>query len=65
MKFKWFQLIHALSRECKEGISMHDESLENLDIQDHHLTKKNQILCLTKRNSNELYYVSIILRKDF
>ena len=47
MKFKLFQLIHALPREFKEAISVHDGSLENLLIQDHHLTKKNRIHCLT------------------
>ena len=52
MKFKWFQLIHAFPRECKEVISsMHDGSLENLFIKDHYLIKKNQTLCLTKLNS--------------
>ena len=48
MKFKWPQLTHPLRREWKEAISMHDRSPENLLIQDHHLIKKNQILCLTK-----------------
>ena len=62
MKFKWFQLIHALPREWKEAISMHDGSLENLFIQDHHLIKINQILCLTKLNSNELYKIQIIIK---
>ena len=76
MKLKWFQLMHALRKEWKEAISMHHGSLENLFFQDHHLIKKNQILCLTKLNSDELYkiqtimkykksYVSIILWKDF
>ena len=49
-------------RVWKETISMHDRSLENLLIQDHHLTKKNQILCLTKLNSNELYKIQIIIK---
>ena len=62
MKFKWFQLIHALLREWKEAISMHDGSLENLLIQDHHLIKKNQILYLTKLNNNELYKIQIIIK---
>ena len=57
MKFKWFQLTHALPREWKEAISMHDGSLENLLIQDHHLIKEDQMLCLTKLNSNELYKI--------
>ena len=51
----------ALPREWKKAISMHDESLENLPIQDHHLIKKNQILCLTKLNSNELYWLITVL----
>ena len=41
MKFKWFQLTHALPREWIEAISMYDGRLENLLIQDHHLIKKN------------------------
>ena len=52
MEFKWFQLIHTLPREWKEAISIHNGSLENLLIHDHHLIKKKQILCLTKLNSN-------------
>ena len=55
MKFKWFQSVHALPGEWKGAISVHYGSLQNLLIQDHHLIKKNQILCLTKLNSNELY----------
>ena len=62
MKFKWFQLIHALRRKWKEAISMHDGSFENLLIQDHHFITKNQILCLTKLNSNELYKIQIIIK---
>ena len=42
MKSKWFQLIHALPREWKEAISVHDGSLENLLIQDHQLIKKKK-----------------------
>ena len=33
----------------------------NLLIQDHHLIKKNQMLCFTKLNSNELYKIKIII----
>ena len=62
MEFKWLQIIHALPREWKEAISMHDGSLENLLIQDHRLIKKNQMLCLTKLNSNELYKIQIIIK---
>ena len=43
---------------------MHDGSLENLLIQDHHLIKKNQILCLTKLNSNELYQIQITIKHE-
>ena len=38
------------------------EVFENLLIQDHHLIKKNQIFCLTKLNSNELYKIQIIIK---
>ena len=62
MKLKWFQLIHALRPEWKEATSMHDGSLENLLIQDHHPINKNQILCLTKLNSHELYKIQIIIK---
>ena len=62
MKFKWFQLIHALQREWKEAISMHDGSLENLLIQDHHLIKKKPNPLLSKLNSNELYKIQIIIK---
>ena len=48
--------------ERKEAILMHDGSLENLLIEDHHPIKKKQILCLTKLNSNELYNIQIIIK---
>ena len=54
--------MHALPREWEEAISMHDGSLENFFTQDHHLIKKNQILCLTKLNSNEMYKIQIIIK---
>ena len=62
IKLKWLQSTHALPREWKEFISMHDRSLQNLLIQDHHLIKKNQIICLTKLNSNELYKTQTIIK---
>ena len=62
MNFKLFQLIHALSREWEESVSMHDGSLENFLFQHHHLMKKNQVLCVNKLNSNELYKMQIIIK---
>ena len=62
MKFKWFQLIHALPREWEEPISIQNGSLENLLIQDRRLIKKKQMLCLTKLYSNELYKIQIIIK---
>ena len=61
MKFKWFQIIRNFLRERREA-RWNDESLENLLIQDHHLIKKNQMICLTKLNSNELYKIQIIIK---
>ena len=54
MKLKWFKLIHALPREWKEAISVHDRSLENLLIRYHHPIKKNQMLCLTINRTSKL-----------
>ena len=54
MKFKWFELIRASPRKWEEAISMHDGSLENRPIKDHHLIKKKQMHCLTKLNHNGL-----------
>ena len=62
MKLNWFQLIQVLTREWKEAIPIHDGNLVNLLIQDHHLIKKNQMPCLTKLNSNELYKIQIIVK---
>ena len=61
-KFKWFQLIHVSPKEWKEAISMHGENTVNALIQDHHLIKKDQMLCLTKLNGNEIYMVQIIIK---
>ena len=41
---------------------MHDGSLENIVIQDHYLIKKNQMLCFTKLNRNELCKIQIIIK---
>ena len=54
MKLKWFKLIHALPREWKEAISVHDRSLENLLIRYHHPIKKNQMLCLIINRTSKL-----------
>ena len=64
MKFKCFQLIHTLPREWKETISMHDGSLEDLLIRGHDLINKNEILCLTRLKSNELYKIQIIIQYE-
>ena len=64
MKFKWLQLMHILPREWKEAISMHHGSFENLLIQDHHLIKKNQMLCLNKLKSNKLYKIQIVIKDE-
>ena len=59
MKLKCFQLIQALPNVA---ILIHDGSLENLLVQEHHLTEKNQILCLTKRTSNGLYKIQMVIK---
>ena len=62
MKFKWFQLTYALPREWNQATSTYDGSLQNLLMQDDHLVKKNQVVRLTKLNSNELSKIQIIIK---
>ena len=62
IKFKWLQLTHAFPREWKEAISVHDGSLKSCFFREHYLIKKNQILCLTKLNSNQLNKIQVIIK---
>ena len=62
MKLKWFQLTYALPREWNQATSTYDGSLQNLLMQDDHLVKKNQVVRLTKLNSNELSKIQIIIK---
>ena len=57
LKFKWIQLIHSLPKPWIEQIFIDSGNSINLAIQDHHLIKKHQILCLHKLNSEELYNI--------
>ena len=54
-KFLIVQIIHALPISWKEILQNYTENSYNLDIQDHHLIKKHQILSLNKLNSATLY----------
>ena len=40
-KFKWIQLIHAISKSWKESLAYDNGNSNNLFIQDHHLLKKH------------------------
>ena len=55
LRFKWIQLIHFLPKPWIEQTFIDPGNLINLAIQDHHLIKKHQILCLNKLDSRELY----------
>ena len=59
-KFKWIQLIHSLPKPWTEQKILDSNNSINLAIQDHHLIKKHQILCLNKLNSKELYNIQIL-----
>ena len=41
---------------------MHDGSLKKASHSRHHLMKKNQIICFTKIESNELYKIQTIIK---
>ena len=60
LKFKWIQIIHSLSKSWIEQIFIDSGNSINLAIQDHHLIKKHQILCLNKLDSKELYNVQLL-----
>ena len=60
LKFKWIQLIHSLLKPWIEQIFIDSGNPINLGIQDHHLTKKHQILCLNKLDSKELYNMQLL-----
>ena len=61
LKFKWIQLIYSLPKPWIEQIFMDSENSINLAIQDHDLIKKDQILCLNKLDSKELYNIQLLI----
>ena len=56
------QISDAIPRSWKHTLITNVENIDNLVIHDHHLLKKNQILCLSKLSSKEIY--SILLLKN-
>ena len=60
LKFKWIQLIHSLPKPWIEQIFIDSGNSISLAIQDHHLIKKHQILCLNKLDSKELYNIQLL-----
>ena len=54
-EFKWIQLHHSLAKPWIKQIFIDSRNPISLAIQDHHLIKKIQILCLNKLDSKELY----------
>ena len=61
-KFTLMQISDAIPRSWKHTLITNVENIDNLVIHDHHLLKKNQILCLSKLSSKEIY--SILLLKN-
>ena len=59
-KFKWIQLTHFLPKPWIEQICIDSGNSINLAIQDQHLIKKHQVLCLNKLNSKELCNVQLL-----
>ena len=60
LKFKWIQIIHSLPKPWIEQIFIDSGNSINLAVQDHHLIKKYQILCLNKLHSKELYNIQLL-----
>ena len=55
------QIVNSLPQTWKEIIKNDNGNSNNLVIQDHHLIKKNQIHCLIKLESKELYKIELSL----
>ena len=67
-QFLWLNKDIKIDNECVIVFNFSKNGIyfvgQHLLIQDHHLIKKNQILCLTKLNSNELYKIQIIIKYE-
>ena len=59
LKFCWIQLTDALPKLSKDRILNCLRNSMNLWIFDHHLIKKNNLYCLNKLGSRELYQIQI------
>ena len=59
-KFQWIQLVHAIPNNWKNIIVNDKGDSFNLAIENHHLIKKNLILCIEKLESKELYFMQIL-----
>ena len=53
------QIFNSLPTQWKETIKQDNGNSNNLIIQDHHLIKNHQILCLEKLESKELYIIQL------
>ena len=62
LKYRWFQIKHAIPNDWKQNLKMHNGNISNLLIENHHLIKKNHIYCLSKLDSRELYQIQITLK---
>ena len=53
--------MHSVSKFWKDTLIGNSKNIKNLVFQGHHLRKNNQIYCLNKLNSKEIYGNSIEL----
>ena len=61
LKFKWIQIIYSSPKPWIDQIFMNSGNWINLAIQDHHLIKKHQTLCLDILDSKELYNIQLLI----
>ena len=47
--------MHSVSKFWKDTLIGNSKNIKNLVFQGHHLRKNNQIYCLNKLNSKEIY----------
>ena len=63
MYFKWFQLIQAIPKSRKKDRKNDLGDCRNIVYLNNHLIKENQIDFIEKLKANELYFLSMSLRK--
>ena len=59
LQFTYNQIMHSIPKSWKDTFIVNSDIIKNLIFEGHHLIKNDQIYCLNKLNSKEIYNVLI------